>query len=197
MTIAVKAAGDDYKIAGRSSLTLFSKAELAADPIPLREREGLVFSDRDARGLLEGWSYQMPTFVRRGILLAALLALSSAAASADDKRGDQFITAMDGNTLSGVTASGLAFNLYFLAGGSTTYADAAGVKASGTWKLDHDGNVCVHWPIRLDAMEGCFRISFDGYEVSWRNKDVSGVGTLRGGVTSSFTKSARQPREPN
>jgi hypothetical protein len=82
------------------------------------------------------------------ILLFALVAMGAAAPAAAEPqavRGDRFISMMDGNTLSGTTAAGTAFNLYFLPGGTATYQDAAGTRDSGTWHLDEAGDVCVAW----------------------------------------------------
>ena len=44
------------------------------------------------------------------LLFGTLLFISSAATSAADMRGDQFITVMDGNMLSGTDAAGAPFN---------------------------------------------------------------------------------------
>src|SRR4029450_1627068 len=120
-------------------------------------------------------------FVRRALISATLVALSSAA-HAVDMRGAQFITTMDGNSLSGATGSGRAFNLYVLPGGMTTYADAAGHKATGTWRLETTGSICVRWSTRIDVMDGCLQLSLDGREVSWDGEDISSRGVLRGGV---------------
>ena len=66
----------------------------------------------------------------------ALLLISPVTTSAESSRGDQFVTLMDGNTLSGSSAAGLAFNLYFLAGGQVTYANIAGQRVNGAWHLE-------------------------------------------------------------
>jgi len=79
-------------------------------------------------------------------------------------RGDQFITMMDGNTLSGTTAAGKAFNIYFLAGGIGSYQEAGGPRDGGSWHLDKDGDVCVAWQNPAERQEGCFRVTVDGRE---------------------------------
>jgi hypothetical protein len=122
------------------------------------------------------------------LISSMTLLISSMTASAADVRGDQFITEMDGNTLSGTNASGLAFNLYFLAGGQVTYTNVAGARVNGTWHLDQNGDVCIQWPRPVDAMAGCFRMSIDGDTVIWRSAKASGRGVLRGNVADSFLK---------
>jgi hypothetical protein len=111
-----------------------------------------------------------------------------AASSAADLRGDEFITTVDGNTISGNVEDGLAFNLYFLSGGHVTYSSLGRASVSGTWQLDRDGDVCIKWPERVAALQGCFRISFDGDTVIWRRGSISGHGILRGGVVDSVSK---------
>ena len=120
----------------------------------------------------------------------ALLLISPVTTSAESSRGDQFVTLMDGNTLSGSSAAGLAFNLYFLAGGQVTYANIAGQRVNGAWHLNRNGEVCITWPRRVEALEGCFRMSIDGDRIIWRSESASGRGVLRGGVTDSFLKHA-------
>jgi hypothetical protein len=122
------------------------------------------------------------------ILIATVALLLPATSFAADRRGDEFITAMDGNSISATGADGRAFDLYFLAGGLVTYTRLGDANVSGTWQMNRDGDVCIKWPARVDAPEGCFRISFDGDTVIWRNRSVSGHGTLRGVVVGSLSK---------
>jgi hypothetical protein len=100
----------------------------------------------------------MPNFEPLSGLLAAVVLSAPIAAHAASQhiQGDQFITAMDGNTLSGKNADGSAFNIYFLPGGEVTYTDKAGVTDKGTWHLDQDGDVCVAWQNPADAQEAAF-----------------------------------------
>ena len=100
------------------------------------------------------------------------------------------MTLMDGNTLSGRSTAGVAFNLYFLAGGQVTYASITRQRVNGSWHLNRNGEVCITWPRRVDALEGCFRMSIDGDRIIWRSESASGRGILRGGVTDSFLKHA-------
>src|SRR5262249_40207210 len=111
-----------------------------------------------------------------------MLAAAPAAAAPQTVQGGQFISMMEGNTLSGTNASGAAVNLYFLAGGVATYQDSTGARDSGSWHIDNDGDVCVAWQNPADRQEGCFRVTVDGDKVSWEGKGGSGRGTLRGGV---------------
>lgn len=127
---------------------------------------------------------------RVGVALAATAGLASAEPQA--VRGDQFITMMQNNTLSGTTAAGHAFNVYFLPGGAATYEDASGARDSGTWRLDDAGDVCVAWQQPADKQEGCFRVTVDGRKVAWDSKTGGGRATLRGGVTDTLLKGAGQ-----
>jgi hypothetical protein len=121
----------------------------------------------------------------------ALFLVSPVVTSAESHRGDQFVTTMDGNTLSGSSPAGLAFNLYFLAGGRVTYANIAGVRVEGAWHLNQTGDVCIEWPRPVDAWEGCFRMSIDGDQVIWRSEAASGHGVLRGSVTDVYVSPDR------
>ena len=127
-----------------------------------------------------------------GLLLALVVTASIAPAAAAPQavRGDRFISMMEGNTLSGTTAAGTAFNLYFLPGGTATYQDATGARDSGSWHLDESGDVCVAWQNPADRQEGCFRVTVDGGKVTWEGKEGGGRATLRGGITETLLKSA-------
>lgn len=123
-----------------------------------------------------------------GSLLALALLMQPLTASARDSQGDRFITATEGNTVSGTTPAGLAYHLYFLAGGQVTYLDETGVTDSGTWNLDPGGNVCLRWQKPIDGMEGCFQPSISGDRVTLGSKDGSLNGTLNGNVTDRFAR---------
>jgi len=105
--------------------------------------------------------------------------------------GDQFITTMQNNTLSGTTDAGNAFNIYFLPGGAVTYRDAGGASDSGTWRLQRDG-VCLDWRNPGDKTQGCFRVLVDGEQVTLEGPSGSSRATLRGGITETFLKGAEQ-----
>jgi hypothetical protein len=125
------------------------------------------------------------------IFSTALFLISPVMTSAEDAHGDQFVTTMDGNTLSGTNAAGFAFNLYFLAGGQVTYSNIAGQKSEGAWYLNRNGDVCIQWPRRVEAIAGCFQMSIDGDRIIWRSGETRGAGVLRGSVTNTFVKRAR------
>lgn len=95
---------------------------------------------------------------------------------------------MDGNTISGIGPNGLAFNLYFLAGGDVTYSSLGRANVRGTWWISHDGDVCIKWPERVEALQGCSQISFDGDTIIWRNKSASAHGKLRGSVVDTVPR---------
>jgi len=116
-----------------------------------------------------------------GIALAAALP-----ARAEDLQGDRFITALKDNTVSGKTAAGTAYNLYFLEGGTATYGDASGRRVGGHWQLDRSGDVCVTWQSETAFPTGCYRVQTDGSSIAWSSKDRSSDQTLRGSVTNAF-----------
>ncbi len=127
------------------------------------------------------------------ILFALAVGVATPAAAAPQAvRGGQFISMMQGNTLSGTNASGATVNIYFLPGGVATYEDTTGTRDSGSWHIDKDGDVCVAWQNSADRQEGCFRVMVDGSKVTWEGKGGSGRGTLRGGV-DEFSLKTTQP----
>jgi hypothetical protein len=121
------------------------------------------------------------------LVLAIGLALAAALpARAEILQGDRFITAMKDNTVSGRTAAGTAYNLYFLPGGAATYSDAAGHHASGRWRLDRVGDVCVSWHGHVALPTGCYRVRANDRRLTWWNKSASGEEALRGVVSGTF-----------
>jgi hypothetical protein len=132
--------------------------------------------------------------MRRLNVVLALLLLLPAAAAAEPRpiRWGDFVTMMQGNTLSGKTAAGTVFNMYFIAGGNATYQEVGGTRDFGTWHLDQDGDVCVVWKNSPDSANGCFRVTVDGNKVAWEGKETGGSGVLRGGVTETFLKPVGQ-----
>jgi hypothetical protein len=128
--------------------------------------------------------------------LPAVLPIAAVAVSAlaDPRpvRWGEFVTIMQGNTLSGTTAAGTIVNLYFLPGGNASYEEVGGTRGQGTWQLDKDGDVCVAWKNSPENPGGCYRVTIDGSKVAWESKDAKGGGTLRGGITETFLKPAAQ-----
>jgi hypothetical protein len=113
---------------------------------------------------------------------AAVALLANAPAEAKALRGDAFITAMDGNTLTGKMVDGTPYKLYFLPGGQATIQEGTGQPQSGTWSLDKSGDVCLKWPAAVAAEDGCYRVDVVGHKVSWSNKDGTQKARLFGGV---------------
>jgi hypothetical protein len=116
-------------------------------------------------------------------LFAALTILglaTSSLAEPEELKGMRFIDVMSDNTLTGTTASGATYNLYFLDGGEVTYEDSSGERERGHWLTDPDGDVCITWDGKSE--QRCFKAFVDGDRVSWRGKSGSGEATLRGGV---------------
>jgi hypothetical protein len=126
------------------------------------------------------------------VALSILAAVEAAAAAPQPVRGSQFVTMMQGNTLSGTSPTGDAFNMYFLPGGVATYEDDGGARDSGTWRIDDEGDVCVTWQFHSDQSERCFRVTVDGNKIGWESKEGTGSEKLRGGITESFLKGAVQ-----
>lgn len=120
-------------------------------------------------------------------LVAAILAMPMKVLAAASL-GDDFVTKMDGNTLSATSSNGLAYNLYFLAGGQVTNRTVSGQTIGGAWHLDDKGHVCIEWPQPVDALEGCFRMSIDGDTVTWHGEKSVVRATLRGNVADTFLK---------
>ena len=112
----------------------------------------------------------------------AVALLASVPAEAKSLRGDAFITAMDGNTLTGKMVDGTPYKLYFLPGGQATIQEGTHQPVSGTWSLDKSGDVCLKWPAAAVSEDGCYRVDVVGHKVSWSNKDGSQKARLFGGV---------------
>jgi hypothetical protein len=119
------------------------------------------------------------------VLLASVAAVQfgvSLPAMAKALRGDAFITAMEGNTLTGKMADGTKYKLYFLPGGQATIQEGDGQPQSGTWSLDNSGDVCLKWPSAVASDDGCYRVDVVGHKVTWSNKDGTQKARLFGGV---------------
>jgi hypothetical protein len=125
-----------------------------------------------------------------GILLASapLWLATPSLAGPEQLKGQNFIDVMSGNTVSGTTPSGAAFNMYFVDGGDVTYEDSSGDHDNGRWLIDPDGDVCVTWRKRDPEHQSCYLVTVDGDHVSWQGKGGSGEALLRGGVGTSFLK---------
>ena len=119
------------------------------------------------------------------ILAMIALAPALAHAAAEQLTGSRFIEVVQDNTLSGTTADGAAYNLYFLPGGEVTYDDATGASDRGRWFMDPEGDVCVSFEKVEDGAAQCYRVEIDGREVTWHGK-AGGETGLRGGVAESF-----------
>jgi hypothetical protein len=112
----------------------------------------------------------------------AVVLLAGVPAEAKSLKGDAFITAMDGNTLTGKMADGTKYKLYFLPGGQATIQEGTGQPESGTWSLDKSGDVCLKWPAAVASEDGCYRVGVIGHKVTWSSKDGSQKARLFGGV---------------
>jgi hypothetical protein len=130
-----------------------------------------------------------PAEMLRILVAVSALGLAPPAQGAPEQlKGPRFIDVMSGNTLSGSTSSGAAFNMYFLEGGQVTYEDSAGERDRGRWLMDPDGDVCIKWQARNPERESCYRVTVDGDKVTWKGKGGSGKALLRGSVGTTFLK---------
>jgi hypothetical protein len=114
--------------------------------------------------------------------IGAVVLLASVPAEAKSLKGDAFITAMSGNTLTGKMENGTPYKLYFLPGGQATIQEGKAEPQSGTWSLDKSGDVCLKWPSAVASEDGCYRVDVVGHKVTWSNKDGSQKARLFGGV---------------
>jgi hypothetical protein len=128
----------------------------------------------------------LPRILAACVLAALVLAPLAALAQAEPLKGSRFIEAMQDNTLSGTTADGAAYNLYFLPGGEVTYADSTGVRDRGYWSIDPEGDVCVSFEQADGGQPHCYRVEVDGRTVTWRGKAGGGQAMLRGDVAEGF-----------
>lgn len=134
--------------------------------------------------------------MRRNLSTLALTFLvlafgSSALSPANAGQGDSFVTAMSGNTLTGISSHGTRYYLYFLPGGNATYRAADGDHDMGAWHLDGDGNVCVTWRnLNPPLSRGCYDVAFDGSTAIWSSKSNRLHLTLRG-----FVEDVAYPQE--
>src|SRR4051812_48882957 len=115
---------------------------------------------------------------------AAVALLASVPAEAKSLKGDAFITAMAGNTLTGKLADGTKYKLYFLPGGQATIQEGTAQPVSGSWSLDKSGDVCLKWPAAEVSEDGCYRVDVVGHKVSWSNKDGTQKARLFGSVAA-------------
>jgi hypothetical protein len=99
------------------------------------------------------------TLFASSILTLAVLGMPAAAATL---HGSRFMEALKDNTVSGKTASGMPYNLYFIEGGQVTYRDARDRHDSGTWHFNENGDVCLRWRNSAAPIDGCFRVTIDG-----------------------------------
>jgi hypothetical protein len=114
--------------------------------------------------------------------LGAVALLASVPAEANDLRGDNFISTVNRNTLTGTMRNGTPYRIYFVPGGQATLQLGTQEPVFGTWALDKVGDVCLKWPRGAAAEDGCYRVRFDGSKVTWSNKNVTHKGGLLGGV---------------
>jgi hypothetical protein len=120
------------------------------------------------------------------LAFGVVISAATLPARAEILQGDRFITAMKDNTVSGRTAAGAAYNLYFLPGGTVTYSDAVGHRNSGSWRLDRVGDVCISWRGDTALPTGCYRVRADGRSLAWWNKSTRSDELLRGAVINAF-----------
>jgi hypothetical protein len=99
-------------------------------------------------------------------------------------RDSCFVEALKDNTASGKTATGMRYNLCFVEGGEVTYADAGGRHDSGTWQINENSDVCLHWRNLVAPIDGCFNVTLHVHGMTWAQGGGKIRFLLRGGVTS-------------
>jgi hypothetical protein len=115
--------------------------------------------------------------------VALLVAVLVQPALASELRGDAFVTALNGNTLTATTPSGKPVHLYFLPGGRASYQEASGTAHAGFWHLTHTGNVCVTWAPGASLGNGCLGLAQSG-KITWSSFRGLHLGGLTGGVNT-------------
>jgi hypothetical protein len=101
-------------------------------------------------------------------------------------RAEPLVEILKDNTVSGHTASGVPYNLYFLEGGQVTYADGDGHRDSGIWHVGERDEVCLRWQSAGTPGEGCSRVTIDGRDMTWADGDGEFRSILRGTVTPEY-----------
>lgn len=120
-----------------------------------------------------------PTII---LAMAVATVLLATQAHAEPLVGDNFISVMKGNTLSGTSQMGMKYNIYFLPGGEVSYQDSGGRVDKGNWTIDPDGDVCIKWKPPSNLANDCYKVDIDGTKVSWKGKTGAGHAGLRGEV---------------
>ena len=117
-------------------------------------------------------------------LSAAALLLTSTYATAQERqvKGSNFVTLMNGNTLSATNKAGVKFKAYFVGGGIATYEDEGGARDHGRWRVKDGDEICVTWKKVGSGQERCARVFLRGSVFLWRGKHISGEGKLLGSV---------------
>jgi hypothetical protein len=96
---------------------------------------------------------------------------------------DNFMSVMKDNTLSGVTQSGVNYNVYFLPGGAVTLKDSAGRTETGTWSVGSDDEICIKWKPPTSFHDDCYKVDVSDSKVAWQGRTGSGHGGLLGEVS--------------
>ncbi|MGI9478487.1 MAG: hypothetical protein ACR2PI_17425 [Hyphomicrobiaceae bacterium] len=117
-------------------------------------------------------------------LFAAALLLTPTYGNAQERqvKGSEFVTIMNGNTLSATNKAGVKFKAYFVGGGIATYEDEKGTRDHGRWRVKNGEEVCVIWKMVNNGQEHCARVYVSGNEILWKGEHISGEGKLLGTV---------------
>ena len=101
--------------------------------------------------------------MRRILLAAAALALTTSYAFADDVMATRY-----GNTTITTDASGVQTKLYYSADGTFT-GKQSGQSFNGTWKLDGTGNICLNFaqPVQGAPNPTCVPVSAHQVGETW------------------------------
>lgn len=88
--------------------------------------------------------------MRKILIAAAMLAVSSSFAFADDVMASRY-----GNTTITTDDKGVVTKLYYAAGGTFTGKQAA-VDFNGTWTIGPPGTICLVFPQKVEGMTSPF-----------------------------------------
>ena len=86
-----------------------------------------------------------------------------------------FIDMLSGNSNKG-DWTGIAYLQFFAKDGTTRYQEEGRRPASGTWRVNTQGQYCSIWP--PSATETCYDVLISGDKIYWKSADVYYEATL-------------------
>jgi len=122
------------------------------------------------------------------VVMTALLLPSTGALAGDSERlrGTQFIGLVKEKTLSGKTAAGVKFHIFFLRGGKVTFRDQKGRRDNGTWRVTKRDAVCVRWRKMYGGKERCAVAYFKDGKIYYRGGGQTSTVDLLAYIADGF-----------